>query len=516
MPVVTRREDFDAVLDLRVRSGGVGRFGGWCLKILYVSAEVAPFAKVGGLADVAGSLPKALKAMGHDVRIAMPSYRMIEENPAYRVEDVPLDRELVVALNPIWHKEAYVKRTAIEDVPVYLLGTDEWFNETVNSQTIYIPGCDQYLFFSKGILEMLRALDWIPDVIHCNDWQTGLIPVLMRESREPLWDRVATTYTIHNLAYQGEFGYEVLERVGLPPHLYNMHQLETFGSVNFLKAGAVYSDLVNTVSPRYAEEIQTAEFGCRLHGLMEHLHEENRLRGILNGIDTDFFNPETDPHLPANYSVDSLEGKGQCKSKLLQELGMPEIEGVPLMGVVSRLSSQKGMDLILDSAESLFELPAQMVIQGLGDPWLATKFSELQAKYPESFRFVERFDADLAQRVYAGSDIFLMPSAFEPCGLGQMIALRYGTIPVVRQTGGLANTVFEGENGFVFEERQAQDFFEAAERSVLAYRQASDWRQLVQRAMSGDYSWSASAKQYVRMYESAIKMRKVASGQSSQ
>lgn len=476
------------------------------MKILFVSHEVAPFAKVGGLADVAGSLPQALKALGHDVRVVMPGYRMILEDPAYHVE--PIEKHgFSVYVGPGWHETASLWQSAMGEVPIYFIGNEQYFGRTVNSATVYQPGYEQHLFFARAVLDACQRLDWVPDLVHCNDWHTGFLPVFLRKSDNPVWEGVGSVFTIHNLAYQGEFGFDVLERAGLPPSMFNHHELEAWGSVNFLKAGAVFSDKVNTVSERYAEEIQEPEYGCRLEGLMVHLKEEGRLSGILNGIDQDFFDPTKDPHLLAHFSPSDLSGKAVNKRSLLHELGFPGDGGAPLVGVVSRLSNQKGMDLMLKIADQLLDMPARLVVQGLGDPWLAEQFRALQLRRPDRFRFVEKFDPDLAQRVYAGSDIFLMPSAFEPCGLGQMIAMRYGTIPVVRETGGLADTVQEDENGFVFHAMEPLALLQACGRAIMRYRKEEEWAELVRRAMMFDSSWTRSAAAYEALYTDALEAR---------
>ena len=476
------------------------------MKILLLSAEVAPFAKVGGLADVAGSLPKALRSLGHDVRVMMPSYGMIERDPAWKLETA-LER-FEVRLSADFVKTAYLKHLEHCGVSFYFIGTDQWFPESISSQTVYLPGSDQHLFFSKAALRASQELDWIPDVVHCNDWHTGFTPVLMRETGHPTWNDTATIFTIHNLAYQGEFDEDILRRLDLPMTLFNLHQLETYGRVNFLKAGCVYADQVNTVSPTYALEIQTPEYGCRLEGLMQHLSAAECLTGVLNGIDTVEFDPEKDPLIPAHYSSANLEGKAECKRALLTEIGLRPIEGAALMGVVSRLSSQKGMDLLIDTIKELFAENVQLVVQGLGDPWLATEYRRVQDAYPNQFRFLEKFDPRLAQRVYSGSDIFLMPSSFEPCGLGQLIAMRYGTIPLVRRTGGLADTVFDGQNGFVFENRSGEEFLATCRRAVAAFGNSTKWRKLVKNAMDADYSWKRSAKAYVELYQRAVASRR--------
>ncbi len=474
------------------------------MKILFVSHEVAPFAKVGGLADVAGSLPKALKERGHDVRILMPAYRMVLENPDFKVQPV-VKNGFGVYVGPGWHETASLWETQLDDVPVYLLGGETWFRDTVSSSTVYQPGYEQHLFFARGAMESCRRLDWIPDVVHANDWHTGYLPVFLKKEDDPTWAGVASVFTIHNLAYQGEFGIDVLERAGLPTTMFNQHELEAYGAANFIKAGCAFADRVNTVSPRYAEEIQTPEFGCRLDGLMRHLSDTGRLSGILNGIDQQEFNPEVDPHLPDHFTSDNMAGKGNCKRELLKELGLGADDGSPLFGVVSRLSGQKGMDLIIDIADRLLD-SAKLVVQGLGDPWIAEKFRALALRRPDRFCFIERFDADLAQRVYAGSDMFLMPSAFEPCGLGQMIAMRYGTVPVVRETGGLADTVHENVNGFVFSWMDAHPFWLACQRAITAYK-SDGWADLVKRAMAFDSSWTRSAATYESLYAEALEAR---------
>lgn len=476
------------------------------VKILLASHEVAPLAKVGGLADVAGSLPSALVERGHDVRVVMPAYRMVLDDPAYKVERVVDD--FPVYVGPGWTVLASLWQTTVAGTHILLIGGDPRFEFATESAAVYQPGFEQHLFFARAVLEACNRMDWKPDVVHANDWHTGFLPVFMRT--DDGWEDVASVFTIHNLAYQGEFGPEVLDRAGLPRRMFNHHELEAYGSVNFLKAGCVFADRVNTVSERYSHEIQEPEFGCRLDGLMRHLAANGRLSGILNGIDQREFNPSGDGNLLARYSASELSGKTVCKRSLLHDVGFPGDSGMPLFGVVSRLSSQKGMDLILEVADKLMDLPALLVIQGLGDPSLAARFRELEARRPERFRFVERFDADFAQRVYAGSDMFLMPSAFEPCGLGQMIAMRYGTVPIVRETGGLADTVHEFENGFTFSNSTGAALLRACERAFALYREPLEWRMLVDRAMSYDSSWTQSAGKYEALYAEALGTRRQA------
>jgi starch synthase len=470
------------------------------MNIVFVSSEVAPYAKVGGLADVAGSLPQALAKLGHRPTVVMPAYRMILDDPRWAVKD--LIETLPVAVSSKWKVDGWVKELDMEGVRVLLIGGEGFFQATASSE-IYTPGIEQYLYFSAAVLETIHALDLKPDVVHCNDWQTGFVPVLMREKQSRRWNRTATIFTIHNLAYQGEFGFDILDRLELPHRLFNHHQLETWGKVNFLKSGCVFSDQINTVSPTYAEEIQSPAYGCSLEGLMSHLGRQGRLHGILNGIDLKFFNPETDPALPANFSADDLSGKIICKSRLQAELGLPVRPAAPLMGIVSRLSSQKGIGLVLDVMPRIADSKGQLIVQGLGDPLIANRLRDLEAKFPEHLRFVEEFDADLAQRIYAGSDMFLMPSAYEPCGLGQMIAMRYGTVPVVRKTGGLADTVFDGTNGFVFEEFTADALWDALEEAIETFPGIADWGRYVVGGLNSDHSWERSARTYIDLYQRA-------------
>jgi starch synthase len=437
----------------------------------------------------------------------MPLYRMIEDDPRWHLQTTLPTFD--VRLNPAWSKPAVFKETEIDGLPVGFIGTDEWFTDSVDSESLYRPGGAMHLFFCAAVLRAMEKLDWIPDVVHVNDWHTGFLPVLMREKAGPRWDGVASVFTIHNLAYQGEFGLEALDALDLPHSLFHPDRVEAWGRVNFLKAGCAYSDRVNTVSPNYAEEIQTPEFGCALDGLMRYLASQGRLSGILNGIDTEVFDPATDPHLPARFSAQDPAGKAKDKAYLLKELGLPNLDDAPLFGVVSRLSSQKGLDLIVKAAEAMFGLPVQLVIQGLGDPAIADALRDLERRFPENFRFVQKFDADLAQRIYGGCDGFLMPSAFEPCGLGQLIAMRYGTVPVVRATGGLKDTVFEGVNGFTFERQEPLALVAAVARAAEAYRNCDRWRNLMHAGLTGDYTWDRSAQKYAELYEAARAERRV-------
>ncbi len=472
------------------------------MKILHVAAEVAPFAKVGGLADVAGALPGALRGRGHDARVLMPAYAMILGDPRWRAEAVA---SFPVAMNPRWAKAATLYRASSPETgEVWLVGTDEWFGESVDSETVYRDGGVRYAFLARAAFAACEAMGWIPDVLHAHDWHTGFVPVLLKEDAGAAWAGTRSVFTIHNLAYQGEFGIEALEWFGLSRSLFNHHQVEAHGRVNFLKAGCAYADRANTVSPTYAEGILTPEYGCGLDGLMRHLREEGRLAGVLNGIDARVFDPATDPAIPANYSAGDLSGKAACRTALAGEIGFPDDGETMLTGMVTRLASQKGLDLVLAAAERWLRLPVRLVVQGLGEAKIAAGLRELEARHPGRVRLVERFDAALAQRVYAGCDAFLMPSAFEPCGLGQLIAMRYGTVPIVRATGGLADTVFEGENGFTFARRSGEELVGAIARAALAFEDRERWAGFVARGMAHPSGWEVPAGEYEGLYRSAL------------
>jgi len=480
------------------------------LRILLVSAEVSPFAKVGGLADVAGALPKALNALGHDVRVAMPGYKMIESNQAFAVNEALKSLKAPLGARTV---ACSVRQTTIgADIPVYLIFAP-YFDKCVDSKTVYMPGSEPYAFFSRAVLAMLCARPaWKPDVIHCNDWHTGLLPVFKELSYadSPALRQAACVFTIHNLAYQGEFDSSILAEYGLPESLYTMDKLECYGHVNFLKAGIVFSDMVSTVSPTYCREIQTSEYGCRLEGLLSYMHDLGRLRGMLNGIDYEEFDPAADRRIPFNYSLDDTSGKARNKTELQKRMGLPTDAEIPVIGLISRLADQKGLDLIKAAMPKIMELGVQFILLGTGAPAYEKYFARLENKYPAQVKANIGFDLELAQLIYAGSDMFLMPSRFEPCGLGQLIGLRYGTIPVVRATGGLADTIIDyrpGDpqpNGFSFTEYTPSALLDAVKRAVAVYRDEEEWAKLVRTALGSDFSWRASAGKYADFYRDAL------------
>lgn len=504
------------------------------MKILIVSAEVAPFAKVGGLADVAGALPKALAALGHDVRVVMPCYKMIESDPAYDAALLASHFEVPAPFGEV--DFAFLKRTFIKAppsqgandsaIPVLLIGSHGrpdrtgYFQEATESRKVYSLRPDPYVFFCRAVLELFRQAGegglpdaWFPDVIHCNDWQTGLIPVFAREwyADFPPLASAAYLFTIHNLAYQGNFNYEDWHATGLPNSLYQVNGLEFYGGWSFLKGALTFSDAINTVSETYAQEIRTAAYGCGLDGLMRTLAGTGRLSGIMNGIDYDEYNPATDHRIACNFDLDNRDGKAVCKAALQQELGLLERPEVPIVGIVSRLADQKGLDLISTVADAMVDMPAQFVLLGAGDPNYERFFAQLQERRPGMVHARIGFDLALAQRIYSGSDLFLMPSRFEPCGLGQMMALRYGTIPIVRSTGGLADSIHDyatnSGNGFVFSDYSSEALWRTIERAVSVFHDRAAWQKLVTTAMRCDFSWARSAARYETWYITALQSR---------
>ena len=474
------------------------------LRILLVASEVEPFAKTGGLADVAGALPRALHALGHDVRVLMPKYRGIEE--AAGTLSVALPR-VHVPMGDRTREGALLEGRLGRDVPVYFLVHDHYYDRPGLYGTpdeSYLDNCERFVFFCRGAIESLRGLGWMPQVIHANDWQTSLVPVYLETlyAGDPGLSSIATLFTIHNVAYQGTFWHFDMPMTGLGWDLFTPAGLEFYGKLNFMKGGLVFADLLSTVSRTYAQEIQTPEFGYGLEGVLQSRGSD--LYGVLNGIDTEEWDPATDEGIAKRYTADDLAGKATCKSALVGEMGL-DADGSPLIGVVSRLAHQKGLDLVPDAVPGLLDLGYQLVILGAGESWLEQALTEAAAGHPGRVAVRIGFDEDLARRIYSGADMFLMPSRYEPCGLGQMISMRYGTIPIVRRTGGLADTVHEGRTGFLFVDPWSGALVDAARRARDAFRDAPTWRQLIRNAMGEDCSWHASPKDYVSLYRKAAK-----------
>lgn len=478
------------------------------LKILIVSAEVAPFAKTGGLADVAGSLPQALAAKGHDVRVAMPRYRKVAGQHEY-VADFPILMDsrketcIIRKSNINFTKEGNENK-----IPVYLIDNYQYFDR--EHLYCYFDEAERFAFFDKAILEMLPVIGFKPDVIHCNDWQSGGICLLLKEKykQNPFYSNISTVYTVHNLQYQGNYSEDTLKHLGLDKSYLTPEKVEFYGTVSFTKAGLIYADIINTVSKTYAEEIQTEEYGERFEGILKLRSKD--LYGIVNGISYEEFNPATDPRIYRNYDSDSVNNKKENKYRLQKDMGLPKSD-VPVIGLISRLVGQKGLDLICEAFDQIMKHDLQFVLLGTGDDYFENIFKNIQKKYPEKVGIFLGFNANLAQRIYAGCDMFLMPSRFEPCGLGQLISLRYGTIPIVRATGGLADTIKDYNsktgkgNGFSFKNYSSKELIKTISRALDLYRNNPDeWTGLVKRALNEDFSWERSAEKYIEIYRKAI------------
>lgn len=486
------------------------------MKILLASSEAVPFAKTGGLADVCGALPIELARLGHEPVLILPAYRHA------RYAGVPITPLGIDFIVPIGSKTVtghlLASKLPESDVPVYLVQQDYYFDRDElyrSNGKDYNDNCERFVFFSRAVLEAIRLLELQVDVIHTNDWQTGLIPAYLKiEYRSlPRYQQIATVFTIHNMAYQGQFWHWDMLLTGLDWKYFNWHQMEFYGKLNLLKTGLVFADWLTTVSPRYAQEIQTSAFGCGLEGVLQ--HRRNSLSGILNGIDESEWNPATDPMIAANYHGNTVgEGKPLCKAALQAELGLPQRPDAPLVGFVGRLADQKGIDLI---AKTIPEWTAagdvQWVILGTGEPVYHQLFKNLAQRYPRNVAVRLEFSDLLAHRIESGADIFLMPSRYEPCGLNQMYSLRYGTVPVVRETGGLADTIVDATpqalaagtaNGFSFREDNPLALSETLARAVDCYRRPDVWSKLVATGMQQDWSWARSARQYVKLYQQTV------------
>jgi len=467
-------------------------------QVLMVASEAAPFAKSGGLGDVLGSLPPALARAGVDVAVALPRYGFIPAAGLQRVRE-----NLWIPLGPnTWPVEIYA---AVEGgVPFFLIDCPPLYGRPGlygEHGTDYPDNHIRFGLLCRAALEVVRHL-FRPRVLHCHDWQAALIPAWLRYplALDPTFLGIRTALTIHNLGYQGRFGREAMPETGLDESTVPVDVVTHRGDLNFLKAGIELADALTTVSPTYAREIQTPEFGCGLDELLRRRSAD--LTGILNGVDYSRWSPETDPYIATNYSAEDLSGKRDCKADLLAEFGLPAAAiDTPLIGVVSRFTSQKGFDLVAEAAAELASLDLLLAALGTGEPRYEKMFRELQQSYPGKVAVRIAYDEALAHKIEAGADMFLMPSRYEPCGLNQIYSLRYGTIPIVRLTGGLADTVEDGETGFGFHDYSAAALLEAVRRALEVWRDPRRWRRMMFRAMKKDFSWAASARRYAALYE---------------
>ncbi len=487
------------------------------MKIAFVSSEVFPFSKTGGLADVAGALPKALEMLGHDVKVFTPKYDLIDENKFglkynWNIGGMPIRINGHI-------RDVHVHQCSLPDSPIEINFIDcpHYFSRG----KIYSNSFDEderFILFSKGVIETLQRMQWTPDIIHCNDWQTGLIPLFIKDnySWDKMFDHTATIYTIHNIGYQGRFSKAALLNAEIKASLfYPGGPVEFEDNVSFMKSGIVFADVINTVSKTYAYEILTPEYGS---GMQDELKARQKdLYGIVNGVDYDTWNPEEDKFLPFRYSKKYLSGKLKNKKFLLEHMGLQFQEDVPLIAIISRMAAQKGFDIFEAATEELIKLSAQWVVLGSGEEKYENHFRLLSEKFPEKVSVYLGFNNELSHLIEAGADLFLMPSHYEPCGLNQIYSLKYGTIPIVRKTGGLADTVLDWDEmsfngydtgtGFSFNDYTPFALSVTVERALKYFHQKDVWAKIQKNGMSQDFSWDHSAKEYISLYEKAVKKR---------
>ncbi len=501
------------------------------MKVAFCVSEAVPFAKTGGLADVAGALPQALKKAGAQTIILMPAYEFFfsQGHDLRR-----LAGPVTVQMNEYCNEEFDLYKAFINDTDFYFVKNPKFFdreNLYGTPQGDYYDNDIRFAFFSKAIFEALKKINFIPDIIHLHDYHFGLAALLLKDlkskasgsykgkSESEIIINAKCVFTIHNIAYQGVYDKAILERAGISYDYYNMEGIEFYGRVNYMKSGIVYSDKITTVSPTYAKEILTPQYGYGLDGILNKRRQD--LSGIINGIDYSIWNPETDRNIAANYSAQDTSGKQDCKLALIEKMfgdaqqpgifQKADILKIPVAGMVSRLSEQKGIDLIVQAIKSIMENDIYLVILGTGDEKYHSLLKDLSKKYCSRLSLVIGYSEKMAREIYAGSDIFLMPSNYEPCGLGQLISLKYGTIPVVRDTGGLADTIIDIKSrqdikkkgqGFKFTDYCPQEFYRALERALEFYRNRDIWHEIMANAMQQDFSWDYSAAEYIRLYRS--------------
>jgi starch synthase len=485
------------------------------LTVILATSEAAPYAKTGGLADVSGSLARALAGLGVEVHLFMPLYAVVDRKSAGIGKKKPARITIPISAR---RPEGYVHTAKVsENFSAHFIEHEGYFGREHLYNTPsgdYADNCERFVFFCRGVLEGTKVLGIKPDIIHANDWQASLLPVYLKTvfKDDPYFAKTASALTIHNLSFQGHFAQRDWHLTGLPWDIFASGRMEFYKMVNFLKGGILFSDVITTVSQSYASEIKTPEFGWGLEGVLR--ERSASLHGVLNGIDTDVWNPAADKLIPASYTPKKLAGKAVCKSRLLEELGLPQ-GAEPLLGIVTRLTDQKGMGLLAETLDRILDNNVKLAVLGSGAPNHEAYFNALAARRPDRVAVRIGYDEGLAHRIEAGSDIFLMPSLYEPCGLNQMYSLRYGTPPVVRATGGLNDTVDDynpatGEgNGFKFTEPTPHAFFwKTAEALNILRNRPREWSRIVHNGMIGDYSWDRSARSYIRIYKSALAARK--------
>lgn len=471
------------------------------MRVLMVASEAHPFIKTGGLGDVMGSLPKALNEKDINVRVILPKYKDINLNLNDRLEFI---KSFYIKIG--WRNQyCGIFKCIYKGVEYYFVDNEYYFKR--DEPYGHYDDAERFIFFNKVVMEFIKEMDWRPDIIHCNDWQTGMIPVMYRleYKDKEMYKDIKTFFSIHNLSFQGTFSPDILpELLGYNYEPYLNKSLELYGGVSFLKGGINYSDQITTVSNTYANEIQTPQYGEKLDGLLE--HRSYALKGILNGIDYEEYNPEIDEYIYKKYSIETAYDKKINKECLQMELGLPVNKDIPIIGIVSRLTHQKGCDLLINSLDRLLQKNIQVVILGTGDSVYEETLRKFNYIYHDKVSVNIDFNNELAHKIYAGADLFLMPSLFEPCGLGQLISLKYGTIPIVRETGGLKDTVFPynkytGEgNGFTFKNYNVNEIIHIVQYALNIYENKYIWNSLIEKAMKSDNSWQRSARKYKELY----------------
>jgi len=482
------------------------------LKILFLSPEAVPFAKTGGLADVAGALPTALKKLGADVRLMLPFYRSVREG---KLDIRRLSKEIEVPLGGRSLTCRVLQSKTGSSVPVYLLEREDLFdrpNLYGDNLGDYYDNLERFVFFNRAAIELCESIPFKPDIIHCHDWQTGLVPAILKGIKQPniFWKDTKIVFTIHNIGYQGAFRAEKLAITGLPFHdFFTSDGLEFWGQISLLKSGIVYSQAITTVSPKYAQEIQTGEYGLGMEGILQ--HREKDLYGILNGVDYELWNPARDQYISDPYTPKTLTMKSTCKTSLLQEMGLDhDLMDRPLAAMISRLDSQKGLDLLMAILNKLMSLNIGLVILGSGHEMVERGIQRAAKRHAGRLGIHIGFNESLAHRIMAGADMFLIPSRYEPCGLTQMYALKYGTVPIVRATGGLDDTIvdfnpeMEEGNGFKFEAYEPKAFLDAVHRAITFYQDRKIWKTIQKNGMKEDFSWKRSALEYMDLYRSLM------------
>ncbi len=487
------------------------------IQVLFLSSEVEPFAKTGGLGDVSGALPHTIYNLGHEVRIMLPRYGSIKGTPSklhdmIRLQgiDVPVGDKVLKANV----KSSFLLGTFTK-VQVYLLDNHDLFGRQgmyVHPETkkAYADNDVRFIFFCRGVLEMLKKIGWQPDIIHCNDWHTALVPAYLKTlyKNDKFYKKTKTVFTIHNLAYQGDFPKSTFAKTLLPLEL--EQEMTHNGKINFMKTGLLYADAITAVSTKYAEEIRAnEEYGCGLQEILE--KRKRHLFGITNGIDREKWNPATDEIIPHKYEFKSIDAKIENKKALLAKMKLPFSEKIPLIGIISRLADQKGFDLICEILDDVMKMDVQFVLLGVGEKKYHILFEKAARKHPNKFAVALRFDHELAHWIEAGSDMFLMPSCYEPCGLNQLYSMKYGTVPIVRATGGLTETVDQIDaakgsgTGFKFEKYDSKELLKTVQRAVQLFANQTAWRKIQKNGMSKDFSWEVSAKKYIRLYKKLLK-----------